>query len=79
MILTTSTPQKSLAPQNIPNPSPMRTRKCFKCRGPGYVPSKCPNKRVISLAEWEAIVEEELEEPEVCLMKDQEKVVEKAN
>ena len=59
----------------------MGPRRCFKCQGLGHIASECPNRRIISLAEWEANKEEEEEEDRVlCLMEeDQEEVVEKAD
>jgi len=40
----------------------MSNRRCFKCQGPGYVASDCPNCKVITLAEWSAVKEEFEEE-----------------
>jgi len=40
----------------------MNNRRCFKCQGLGYIASECPNRRFISLAEWETCKEEEEEE-----------------
>jgi len=59
----------------------MAPRRCFKCQGLGHIASECPNRRIISLAEWEANKEEEEEEDRVlCLMEeDQEEVVEEAD
>jgi len=53
----------------------------FKCQGLGHIASECPNRRIISLAEWETNKEEEEEEDRVlCLMEeDQEEVVEEAD
>jgi len=73
-------PQKSQTTQNRPNPGPPTTRRGLKCQGLGHIALKCPNRRVISLAEWEANKEEEEEEDRVvCLMEDQEEVVEEAD
>ena len=41
----------------------MGNRRCFKCQGLGHIASECPNRKVITLAEW-AIVKEEFEEEE---------------
>ena len=58
----------------------MSTRRCFKCQGLGHIASECPNRRIISLAEWETCKEEEEEEDkEVSLMEEQEEVVEVAD
>jgi hypothetical protein len=58
----------------------MSTRRCFKCQGLGHIASECPNRRVISLAEWETL-EEVVEEEErgAYLMEEQEEVVEEAD
>jgi len=78
-----STPQKSQPPQknqplpNRRNPPPMSNRRCFKCQGLGCIASECPNRRIISLAKWEACrEEEEEEEKEVYFIEEQEEVVE---
>ena len=39
----------------------MSTRRCFKCQGLGHIASECPNRKVITLAEWRAIDEQEKE------------------
>ena len=83
---TPSFPQKSQAPQrnqpppNRPNPRLSTPRRCFKCQGLGHIASDCPNRRIISLAEWEANKEEEEEEDHVLSMmeEEQEEVVEEA-
>ena len=74
-------PQKSQAPPNRPNPSPNASKRCFRCQGLGHITSKCPNRRIISLAEWEANKEEEEEEDRVlCLQEEeQEEVVEEVD
>ena len=53
---------ESLVPPNKPNPAPLSIKRCFKCQGLGHTPSDCPNKEFITLAEWEAAIEEENEE-----------------
>ena len=40
----------------------MSTPRCSKCQGFGHTSSVCPNKEFITLAEWEAAMEEENEE-----------------
>ena len=48
----------------------MSNRRCFKCQGLGHIASDCPNRKVITLAEWTNVKEvfeeehEEEEEPE---------------
>ena len=57
----TQAPQKAPAPPIRPNPNPMSTRRCFKCQGLGHIASECPNRKVITLAEWRAVDEQEKE------------------
>jgi len=40
----------------------MNPRRCFKCQGLGHITADCPNRRVITLAEWDAVKEEVVEE-----------------
>jgi len=40
----------------------MSTRRCFKCQELGHITSDCPNRKVITLAEWIAVDEQEKEE-----------------
>jgi len=54
--------RESLVPPNKPNPEPMSIERCFKYQGLGQTPSDCPNKEFITLAEWKAAMEVELEE-----------------
>jgi len=61
----TPTPQKASATPFRPNPNPSN-RRCFKCQGLGHIASECPNRKVITLAEWTAVKEDfEEEENEV--------------
>ena len=45
-----------------PTPRPKETRRCFRCQGLGHIASECPNKRVVTLVEYQAYVEEGMEE-----------------
>ena len=40
----------------------MNPRRCLKCQGLGHIAVVCPNRRVITLAEWDAVKEEVAEE-----------------
>ena len=40
----------------------MSTRRCFKCQGLGHKVSECPNRKVITLAEWRVLDEQEKED-----------------
>jgi len=58
----------------------MNNKRCFKCQSLGHIASKCPNRRIISLTEWQTCKEDEQEEEkEVYLMEEQEEVVEEAD
>ena len=41
----------------------MSNRRCFKCQGLGHIAYECPNRKVVTLAEW-ATVKEVFEEEE---------------
>ena len=75
-------PQKNQPPQIRPNPTSIPPRRCFKCQGLGHIASECPNRRIVSLAEWEANKEEEEEEDRLLCVKEEileEEVVEEAD
>jgi len=44
----------------------MSNKRCFKCQGLGHIASKCPNRKVITLAEWETAKEDFEEEEKEC-------------
>jgi len=44
----------------------MSNRRCFKCQGLGHIASECPNRKVITLAEWAAVKEDFEEEEKAC-------------
>ena len=61
-------PTHKTAPQTRPNPAPNAFKRCFRCQGLGHIASECPNKRVVTLVEYQTH-EEEMEEEggkEVC-------------
>ena len=58
----TPAPQKAYPPANRANQGPMNPGWCFKCQGLGHIAAECPNRRVITLAKWEAVKEESAEE-----------------
>ena len=67
------TPQQSLPLQPRPKPLLKGIQRCFKCQGLGHIALNCPNREIISLAEWEVAKEEENEEEKKAyLIKDQE-------
>jgi len=62
----------------------MSNRRCFKCQGLGHIGSECPNKIVVTLAEWIAVKEDFEEEEnevesELKAEETQDKVIEEAD
>jgi len=39
----------------------MSIRRCFKCQGLGHIATDCTNQKVINLAEWKSMEEEDIE------------------
>ena len=56
------TPQKGLSPQLTPKPLPKSIPRCYKCQGFIHLALDYTNRRYITLAEWKANEEVELEE-----------------
>ena len=52
----------SLVRPKKPNLAPMSMRRCSKCQGLGHKTSVFPNKKVITLAQWKAAMEDENED-----------------
>jgi len=62
----------------------MSNRRCFKCQWLGHIASECPNRKVITLAEWATVMEDFEEEEKECesepqLEETQDKVIEEAD
>ena len=56
------TPQQSLLPPVRAKPTPFGTSRCFKCQGFGHIGTDSTNQRVIILAKWEVVKEEDNKE-----------------
>jgi hypothetical protein len=50
---TTSTNSQASMISNPKSEPPKAPRRCFRCQGLGHIASECPNKRMISLADFE--------------------------
>jgi len=50
----------------------MSARRCFKCQGLGHIAFDCPNRKVITLPEWETMKEEEKKDVEEDNMEEEE-------
>jgi len=40
----------------------MSTRRCFKYQGLAHIALECSNRKIITLTEWDAVKEDEIEE-----------------
>ena len=40
----------------------MNSRRCYKCQGLAHIATDCPNQKVITLVEWDAVKDELAEE-----------------
>jgi len=59
----TNTPTSSSLPKlNTSKPplNPFEKRRCFKCQGFGHIASDCPNRKVITLVEYQDLEQAEL-------------------
>ena len=57
-------------------------RRYFKCQGLGHIAADCPNRRVITLAEWDAVKEkvtEEEKEESVEATEEEEEIIAEAD
>ena len=67
-------------PQNWPNPSLTNDKRCFNCQRLGKIVAYCPNRKVITLVEREAMKEDKVEEEKLeNLVENQEKLREEAD
>lgn len=57
-------PQRNTPASNYPISNQRPLRKCFRCQGAGHIASECPNKRVITMVEYESIEVQENENDE---------------
>jgi len=86
------TPKPTNAPTALPSPkpntskpplNPFEKRRCYKCQGFGRIASDCPNRKVITLVEYQALEKAELGEEEsnkeVHLMEIEEECIEEAD
>ena len=73
-----STPPASSIPSTKMSSKPKDKIRCFRWQGLGHVASECPNKRIVSLAKYQASFEEPHEEEggEDCLVENVEEVEE---
>ena len=43
------------------SPKLKETKRCFRCKGLGYIAFDCPNNRVVTLDSYQALFEDEME------------------
>src|SRR5688572_8068562 len=77
---TLNQPQNPPSKTQVQEPRTLAPRRCFRCQGLGHYASECPNKRVVSLVDYQSAlyVEPEYEKEEEVRVdaKDEEDVVE---
>ena len=80
MATHSNTPPKNPTPQNKPLYSSNANSRCYNYQGLGHIGLQCPNRRVMTLAEYEVTqVEEEEQERDLCLVKGIEEVLEEVD
>ncbi|KAD0267391.1 hypothetical protein E3N88_44532 [Mikania micrantha] len=57
LLPATSTVSKLLEAPEGSGSTSRNTRRCFRCQGLGHIASECPNKRVITLTEFDALTD----------------------
>ena len=86
----TPKPTNTPTPSSLPKPNtfkpplnPFEKRRCYKCQGFGHIASDCPNRKVITLVEYQTLEQAELGEEgsdkEVHLMEMEEECIEEAD
>lgn len=57
-------------------PTTQKKLRCFRCQGLGHYASECPNKKVISLVEFEELLQQEESEPIMEALEEDEESIE---